>query len=141
VIFAYSPLQALNAICSHSDYEEALSKFKITPAGWTRIQMILEILSVCILLFGLKITSLSHLPQKAHTGQQLLSAASYPTLYNAIPALEYLQTEWEKLQKNYAAEADVWDVLQAGLDKLAIYYHKMEASGAYGNAMSEFYLP
>jgi hypothetical protein len=32
----------------------------------------------------------------------------------------------------------VGDVLQAGLDKLAIYYLKMEASDAYGNAMSEF---
>jgi hypothetical protein len=62
----------------------------------------------------------------------------YPTLYKAIPALKYLQTEWEKLQQKYAREPGIPDVLQAGLDKLAMYYLKMEASDAYGNAMSEF---
>jgi hypothetical protein len=68
----------------------------------------------------------------------LLSADTYPTLYKAIPALEYLQTEWEKLQQKYEMEPGISEVLQAGLDKLAIYYLKMEASDAYGNAMSEF---
>jgi hypothetical protein len=42
-----------------------------------------------------------------------------------------------EITTEYAREPGIPDVLQAGLDKLAIYYLKMEASDAYGNAMSE----
>jgi len=78
--------------------------------------------------------------QKAHVGQQMLSGDRYPTLYKAIPALEHLQSEWEALQDNYNLEDPMYNVLQAGLDKLAIYYLKMESTDAYGNAMSSYFL-
>jgi hypothetical protein len=55
-LFDYPSFYALNAMVSHSDYEDALAKFKITCAGWSRIEMILEILSVR--LHPLRITML-----------------------------------------------------------------------------------
>lgn len=78
--------------------------------------------------------------QKANKGQQLLSANSYSILYMAIPALEYLQTEWEKLQDKYTLVPGIWPVLQAGLDKLAIYYLKMESLDAYAISMSVLFI-
>ena len=44
--------------------------------------------------------------------------------------------EWEETQDSLQADDEVYNILQSGLDKLAIYYRKMEASDAYGNAMS-----
>lgn len=34
-------------------------------------------------------------------GQQLLSAEKYPTLHLAIPAIEWLMSEWEKMQDHH----------------------------------------
>ncbi|KIJ35444.1 hypothetical protein M422DRAFT_262406 [Sphaerobolus stellatus SS14] len=109
--------KALDAIVQHWDYSEVLSKFKVSEAGWKRIELILNIL------------------EKAHIGQQMLSGDRYPTLYKAIPALEHLQAEWETLQDKYEEDHPVKVVLQAGLDKLGIYYLKMESTDAYAIVM------
>lgn len=68
----------------------------------------------------------------------MLSGDCYPTLYKAIPALEHLQSEWETIQDEYTETDPLYSVLQAGLDKLGVYYLKMESSDAYGTAMSKY---
>jgi len=78
--------------------------------------------------------------QKAHVGQQMLSGDRYLTLYKAIPALEHLQSEWEAPQDNYLCEDLMYHILQARLDKLAIYYLKMESTDAHGNAMNSHFV-
>jgi hypothetical protein len=78
--------------------------------------------------------------QKADICQQLLSGSSYPTLQFAIPAIKHLQSEWEAIQDRLRAvnsDDPVIAILGDGLEKLAAYYKKMEASEAYGNALSK----
>ncbi|KIJ43629.1 hypothetical protein M422DRAFT_253220 [Sphaerobolus stellatus SS14] len=109
---------ALDTICRSPEYKDTLGKLAISDDIWKKVELIVEILS------------------KARTGQQLLSADCYPTLHKAIPAMEYLQGEWEKLQDTYrfGENDDVVPLIQAGFDKLSIYYLKMEDTDAYGNA-------
>ncbi|KIJ38581.1 hypothetical protein M422DRAFT_258691 [Sphaerobolus stellatus SS14] len=109
--------KVLHSICGDSDFEEALGKYKLTAAGWQKIELLHKILG------------------KVHDRQQLLSAEQYPTLFESIPVIEYLQSQWEQLQDKYDDILGVHEVIKAGLHKLAIYYLKMEATNAYGNAM------
>ena len=48
---------------------------------------------------------------------------------------ENLKSEWEALQDNYLREDPMYRILQIELDKLAIYYLKIEFMDAYRNAM------
>ncbi|KZT52830.1 hypothetical protein CALCODRAFT_406310, partial [Calocera cornea HHB12733] len=58
---------SLEAVLFVPEHEENLACFRITAAGWKRIQDIANILKC------------------AHKGQQRLSADSHPTLFMAIP--------------------------------------------------------
>ncbi|KZT57535.1 hypothetical protein CALCODRAFT_541428, partial [Calocera cornea HHB12733] len=71
---------SLEAVLLLPEHEDKLARFKISAAGWSRIQQIADVLQI------------------AHKGQQMLSAESHPTLYMAIPALESPMAAWEKLQ-------------------------------------------
>ncbi|KIJ35998.1 hypothetical protein M422DRAFT_261763 [Sphaerobolus stellatus SS14] len=119
---AYKLRKALDAIVQHWDYSEALSKFKVSEAGWKQIELILSIF------------------EKTHIGQQMLSGDCYPTLYKAIPTLEHLQAECDTLQDKYEEDYLVKAVLQTRSDKLGIYYLNMESMYAYAIAMSMYLL-
>ncbi|KZT57280.1 hypothetical protein CALCODRAFT_434492, partial [Calocera cornea HHB12733] len=109
---------SLEAVLMMPEHEDKLARYRITSAGWRRIQNIANILEC------------------AHKGQQRLSADSHPTLFMAIPALEAPMAAWEKLQKEkYADDIVMQDVIEAGIRKMSEYYLKMEKSDAYGIAM------
>ena len=83
---------------------------------------------VCLsihLLFNIQITS-----QYADEAQQAFSAASGPTLHNALPAVEALHVAWMK-----AAGKDKYEpfdeALEAATEKLGEYYNETAASDAH----------
>ncbi|KAF9016442.1 hypothetical protein BDZ89DRAFT_913861, partial [Hymenopellis radicata] len=62
--------------------------------------------------------------------QQLFSSQRIPTMYHVIPAIEVLQTAWEKKAK-LASLAPYHDAIQAGLAKIGKYYALFDKKPAY----------
>ena len=75
--------------------------------------------------------------QYADDVQQAFSADKYPTLYNALPAIEKLYSSWEKASKKW--KYDVFaPALVEGMSKLNEYYEKTAASDSHMMAMCTF---
>ncbi|KIO23444.1 hypothetical protein M407DRAFT_78038, partial [Tulasnella calospora MUT 4182] len=76
--------------------------------------------------------------QLANDAQHQFSAERYPTLFSAVPAVESLQTAWERRAAN--AKYNPHHVsLQLGLAKLKTYYTRMDSSDAYIVCMGTFF--
>lgn len=72
-----------------------------------------------------------------HAFQQRLSAEKTPTLCDYIPSFEALARVWRQHQKDYPATSDI---IQAGLDKLAVYQDRTQLAPVYILAMGKYYL-
>jgi hypothetical protein len=67
--------------------------------------------------------------------QQIFFSEQHPTLWHAIPALEQLQTLWEK-KWDMSQYALYGGAIQKGLDKIGKYYRKFDDKPVYMLALS-----
>jgi hypothetical protein len=72
--------------------------------------------------------------QDSNDIQQLFSSEEHPTLWRALPALEELQTAWEKKRKS-ARYVLFRDAIDAGLAKLKKYYLRMDTKPVFTLAL------
>ncbi|PPQ81719.1 hypothetical protein CVT26_007781 [Gymnopilus dilepis] len=72
----------------------------------------------------------NNLLEHADSAQHAFSAATCPTLHNALPAIEKLYSEWEKAS-NKPRYALFKDTLKAAMEKVNEYYVKTSASDAH----------
>ncbi|KAF8190133.1 hypothetical protein BJ912DRAFT_850300, partial [Pholiota molesta] len=83
------------------------SAFKMVDEDWTRVVDARDILG------------------DSNRIQQCFSSEKQPTLWRALPALEELQSAWEK--KRDSPKYSLYkDALQVGLDKLGKYYSRLD---------------
>lgn len=75
--------------------------------------------------------------QYADVAQQAFSAATVPTLHNALPAIEALHASWYK-RIDRVKYAPFQDALIAATTKLDEYYTKTSASDAHILAMGKY---
>jgi hypothetical protein len=68
--------------------------------------------------------------------QQYFSAEKQPTLWQALPALEELQTAWEK-RRNALKYALYKSALNAGLAKLGKYYSRLDEKPGFVLALGK----
>ena len=71
--------------------------------------------------------------------QQLFSLEQLPTLWRTLPALEELQTEWEK-KRDSARFALYKNAIKDGLGKLQKYYSRMDSKPSFVLALGLFLL-
>jgi hypothetical protein len=76
--------------------------------------------------------------QDSNQIQQYFSSEKEPTLWRALPALEELQTAWEKKRDNpkYALYKDA---LSKGLDKIGKYYSLLDDKPSFVLALSRYF--
>ena len=92
----------------------------------TQCEFVLQVLRISL--------TTMFLLQYADDVQQAFSADKYPTLYNALPAIEKLYSSWEKASKKW--KYDVFaPALVEGMSKLNDYYEKTAASDSHIIAM------
>ena len=113
----------------------------LRPEEWKRVDLLIEILAVCIL----REHFMSRCPnalQNADDAQQAFSYEDTPVLHTAIPALEALHSVW-----SHYAEQEQYEpfepALVAGLAKIEDYYEKTSTSHVYTFVMRtcyQFYL-
>ncbi|KAJ3572595.1 hypothetical protein NP233_g2975 [Leucocoprinus birnbaumii] len=82
----------------------------ITDTEWKSLEVFAEILSV------------------PHAFQHCLSGEKTPILSEAIPAFEAMSYKWKQQQASYP---EVASIIQAGIDKLAVYQQRAETVPAY----------
>lgn len=70
------------------------------------------------------------LVQNSNQIQQYFSSEKEPTLWRALPALEELQTAWEK-KRNSRQYALYKDALTGGLEKLRKYYSRLDEKPSF----------
>jgi hypothetical protein len=98
-------------------------------ADWQRVADAEAILAVSPSSLDIDETSLilgPYLPQDSRKVQHYFSSECQPTLWRVLPALEDLQTEWEKKTTDPHFEL-YHDAIHDGLDKLRKYYNKIDA--------------
>lgn len=66
----------------------------------------------------------------ANDMQQIFSSEQHPTLWRAIPALEELQSAWEK-KRDMPKYALYNGAIEKGLDKVGKYYRKFDDKPVY----------
>lgn len=94
-----------------------------------------DILGV-VISFSHNTQELTSLYQDSNRIQQYFSSEKQPTLWRALPALEELQTRWEK--KRDSAKYDVYgDALDDGLAKIGKYYSRLDEKPAFVLALSK----
>ena len=78
------------------------------------------------------------MPQDSNRIQQYFSAEKEPTLWQALPALEELQSAWEKKRADpkYALYKDALD---DGLDKLGKYYSRLDEKPSFVLALGQYF--
>jgi hypothetical protein len=69
--------------------------------------------------------------------QQYFSAEKRPTLWRVLPAVEELQTAWEKKRDN-SRYAQYRDALEDGLAKINKYYSRFDEKPSYIIALGMF---
>ena len=74
--------------------------------------------------------------QNSNRIQQYFSSEKEPTLWRALPALEELQTAWEK-KRSSPPYALYEDALTHGLDKLKKYYSRLDEHPSFVLALGK----
>ena len=131
----YGPITTLrhdNCISKHIPW----SAFKLTDLDWTRVVDARDILGVSIVNFTYIFHSFIFI-QDSNRVQQYFSSEKEPTLWRALPALEELQTAWEK-RRDDPKYALYEDALSAGLDKLKKYYFWLDEKPSLVLALGKF---
>ncbi|KAL4262028.1 Zinc finger BED domain-containing [Pleurotus pulmonarius] len=105
---------AIDKFINSNEFPE-LKKYWLTPSEWDSLEVYKSILAV------------------PHAFQQKLSSEKTPTLSHAIPSFEAMRMKWMQQQTKYP---HLRNIIQAGLDKLDNYQHRMELSPAYILAMA-----
>jgi hypothetical protein len=83
---------------------------------------------------GLMISDLNL--QDSNQIQQYFSSEKEPTLWRALPALEELQTTWEK-RRNHPKYALYKDALTNGLKKIGKYYSRLDEKPSFVLALGK----
>lgn len=81
----------------------------------------------------------NQISQDANNIQQLFSDEHRATLWQAIPALEELQTAWETKQEN-PKFGQYRNAIRDGLDKIKKYYNRLDDKPVYTLALGKYYL-
>ena len=68
----------------------------------------------------------------------MFSASRYPTVWQAIPVLEFLQELWTNMAA-YPKFAELSDDIEAGLQNLNKWYRKMDDTDIYFICLSEHF--
>lgn len=78
------------------------------------------------------------MPQDSNRIQQYFSAEKEPTLWRALPALEELQSAWEK-KRTDPKYALYKEALDDGLDKLGKYYSRLDEKPSFVLALGQYF--
>ena len=123
----YGPITTLrrdNSIAKHIPW----TAFKLSDVDWCRVIDARDILgvrgSLSMCEQGLMFC------QDSNRIQQYFSSEKRPTLWRALPALEELQSAWEKKQ-DVPKYALYRDALADGLAKIGKYYSKLDEKPAF----------
>ena len=131
----YGPITTLrrdNHVIKHIPW----SAFKLMDPDWTRVVDARDILGVSIMNFTLIIHSFIFI-QDSNRIQQYFSSEKEPTLWRALPALEELQTAWEKRRDD--CKYTLYEgALSAGLAKLKKYYFRLDEKPSFVLALGKF---
>jgi hypothetical protein len=109
----------------------------LNSADWERVVDVATILAVRPQQIYCSIQSVIA-EQDANNIQQYFSAEKRPTLWRVLPALEKLQTAWEK-KRDSSRYAIYRDAINDGLSKLNKYYSRFDEKPAYVLALGLFY--
>lgn len=102
----------------------------MTDADWQEVKMVASLLQVSVLTkYIIRAMELMYLFQCADEAQQAFSAEKYPSLANAIPALESLHRKWSG-RLTLPKYAQHQDGLEAGCETLKDYYDLTSCSAA-----------
>jgi len=125
----YGPITTLrrdNRVVKHIPW----SAFKMTDSDWNRVIDARDILGVRISESLFFIWIEIDTSQDSNRIQQYFSSEKQPTLWRALPALEELQTAWEK-KRDSARFALYKDALDHGLEKLKKYYSRLDEKPSF----------
>lgn len=119
--------------------KKKLDALELSEEEWACVGLFCNLLGVSLFQYISAYTLLivSHVVQYADEAQQAFSADKYPTLYNALPAIEKMYSSWEKASKKWKYEAFA-PALEEGMSKLNDYYEKTAASDSHIMAMRMF---
>lgn len=122
-------MQVLSRFFTADDFRDLNTLF---DHDWTTLTQMNDILEVSSIACNLGFTVLTCLMQVGHCFQQALSAEKTLTLGHALPAFEAMYNDWLVLSDKYPHLSDAID---AGLDKLSDYIHRVRQIPAYTLAM------
>lgn len=94
---------------TNAEKQEALGTLHISANEWKNVEKLLELLSL------------------SDDAQIAFSAETYPTLFNAVPALTLLLTAWEKRLAD-ANFVEFHAALQLGINKLSDYKNQVQTA-------------
>ena len=92
--------------------------------------MIREVLRVCAYIFISHIFKQIGCGQEPANAQQTFSSSRNPTVWRALPVLEFMQESWENMARHDRFE-DVTDAIEAGLANLRKWYRKVDDTNVY----------
>ncbi|KAG2341707.1 hypothetical protein BDR05DRAFT_834915, partial [Suillus weaverae] len=81
--------------------------FKLSAKEWKKLELMHDVL------------------QEPANAQQSFSATREPTVWHAIPVLEFLQQTWQNMAKS-SKFADFSTTIESGIDNLHKWYHKID---------------
>ena len=116
------------------------SAFKLGNSDWERVVDVRDILDVCEVfcsLFGIKLTHIMMIYRTLIRFSNTFLPKKQPTLWCVLPALEDLQSKWEK--KRDSPRFDLYkDALTDGLEKLKKYYFRLDEKPSFVLALGKF---
>lgn len=111
----------------------------MTDDDWKRVREAADILAVSLQLIKPGLRMLMFL-KDSNRAQQYFSAKKPPTLWRVLPAIEDLQTAWEK-KRDSPRFAQYRDALSDGLANINKYYSRFDEKPSYIIALGTFTPP
>ena len=109
--------------------EKKYQDFRISRSEWTKLELMHEVLQVCIPASCSVLNTYEHVQEPANATQSF-SSSHTPTVSRTIPVLEFLQTSWENMANN-PKFSQVEDAIRAGLENLGKWYQKVDDTDVY----------
>lgn len=104
--------------------------FKLSAEEWKNLELMHDVLQVrASSLMSLIFINLLHYQEPANA-QQSFSATREPTVWRAIPVLEFLQQTWQNMAGS-SKFADFATAIDCGIDNLRKWYHKIDETDVY----------
>jgi hypothetical protein len=105
--------------------------FKLSAEEWKKLELMHDVLQVCASVqSSLKCCINLLYNQEPANAQQSFSATREPTVWRAIPVLEYLQQTWQNMAGSSKFD-DFSSAINSGLDNIRKWYHKIDETDVY----------